>query len=311
MKVLKGWARTAGTCGEWIQGSQEGIPFLISCPINRYVHASVEITLKGGNTPYPWQWELPQDKEKTYRVLMNFAAAKDLPHFQAKLHLSSQLPIGKGMASSTADMVASLGSVIQALELPCEPAELVKYVLDIEPSDPVMFQGVTEFAHQDGSYVKELCQRIPAKLLVMYGGGVLDTLTFNKRRDLPSHYRKHQESISKALTLFYEGVKGEDLEKIGQASTLSAQCNQEINPKPGFADFLDWVKFQGGCGVLTAHSGTLLSGIFPEDIPEAKAKELIRETQIRFGSDMVEWMETTEGGLGGGKDDAWWQFTGS
>ncbi len=310
MKVLKGWARTAGTCGEWIQGSQKGIPFLISCPINRYVHASAEIILKGGNGPLPWEWELPQEKEKTYRVLMDFAAAKSLPPFQGKLHLTSELTVGKGMASSTADMVVSLGSVIQALELPWEPAELVKYVLDIEPSDPVMFHGVTEFAHQDGSYFKKICQRIPAKLLVMYGGGILDTLTFNNRRDLPHHYRKHQQSISKALTLFYEGVKEEDLEKIGQASTLSAQSNQEINPKPGFADFLNWVKLRGGWGVLTAHSGTLLSGIFPEDIPEAKAKELISEAQIRFGTEM-EWMETTEGGLEGGKDDAWWQFTGS
>lgn len=318
MEVLKGWARTAGTCGEWIQGSQGGIPFLISCPVNRYVDAQVELNLQEvrdkvetGDKSFPWFWDLPLDKEKTQRVLINYALAKGLPPFQAKLHLSSQLPIGKGMASSTTDMVASLGSLIQALELPWEPEELVKYLLEIEPSDPVMFPGVVEFAHQDGSYMKSLCPKIPAKLLVIDGGGRIDTLSFNRRQDLPSHYSKHEGSIKKALTIFYEGVREGDLEKIGRASTISAQCNQEINPKFGFKDYLYWVKTQGGWGVITAHSGTLLAGIFPEDLSESKGRELAWEAKARFGIDMVEWMETTEGGLEGGKDHAWWQFTGS
>ncbi|NMA69287.1 MAG: GHMP kinase [Desulfitobacterium sp.] len=316
--VLRGWARTAGTCGEWIQGSQRGVPFLVSCPVNRYVNAKVELILKElsdigelGERSFPWFWDLPHDKEKTHRVLINFALAKDLPPFQAKLHLTSQLPIGKGMASSTADMVAALGSLIQALELPWEPQELVKFLLEIEPSDPVMFPGVTEFAHQDGSYMKSLCPRVPAKLLVIDGGGRVDTLSFNKRRDLSSHYSKHEGTIRKALTLFYEGVREGDIEKIGQASTISAQCNQEINPKVGFEDFVNWVNAQEGWGVVTAHSGTLLSGIFPENIPESIERELEFEAKVRFGLEMVEWMETTEGGLGGGKEHAWWQFTGS
>lgn len=313
MKGL-GWAKCPGTCGEWVQGAQDGTPFLVGCPINRFVEAKAEILIAesvNGDTSnqqrerQDWIWKLPKGKEKTRQALERFARIQNLPPLTGKIHMQSQLLIGKGMASSTADMTAAVSAVAQALTIPWQSEEQARLALAIEPSDPIMFPGVTELAHGDGTYIKSLGPKISAQLLMLDGGGFLDTLAFNARRDLPGHYRKYEGKIKSALALFYEGMAQRDLGKIAQAATISAQCNQDINPKPFFEEFLAWTLSKRGLGVITAHSGTLLAGIFPPDFSTTEKKNLERESRIQFRPGLVEWVETYDGGTEGGVMNAW------
>ncbi|MGE4272254.1 MAG: GHMP kinase [Desulfitobacterium sp.] len=317
MKGITGWARCPGSCGEWIQGAKEGIPFLIGCPINRFVEARAEILFsdpqaieedslaqKGSG----WLWKLPEGKEKTHQALQRFAREYTkklhLSPSVVEIHMESQLQVGKGMASSTADMVAAVGAIAHALGTSLAPEEIANLVLAIEPSDPVMFRGVTEFAHRDGTFMRYLGPRVEAHLLMLDGGGVLDTQAFNAGGELPDHYRRNEREIGNALTLFYKGLAQNDLEKIARAGTISARCNQEINPKPFFEEFLAWVTAMGGLGVITAHSGTLLAGVFPIQLLQAEQNRILRESHQRFYPNRVEWIETCDGGLEGGIADA-------
>ncbi|AFL99669.1 MULTISPECIES: propanediol utilization kinase [Desulfitobacterium] len=315
-----GWAKCPGTCGEWVQGAKDGIPFLVGCPINRFVEAKAEILFSEPTNKrhyahqqelQNWIWELPEGKEKTRQALERFARSQNLPSLTGKLRMKSQLLVGKGMASSTADMTAAVSAVAHALAIPWEPEEQARLALAIEPSDPIMFPGVTELAHGDGRYIKSLGSKIPAQLLMLDGGGFLDTLAFNARRDLPGHYRKYEFMIKNALALFYEGMDQRDLEKIARASTVSAQCNQDINPKPFFEDFLSWILGRGGLGVIAAHSGTLLAGIFPAHLSTTEKRNLQRESHIQFRPGRVEWVETYDGGIEGGVMNAWRKPIGS
>lgn len=320
MKGLTGWARCPGTCGEWVQGAKNGVPFLIGCPVNRFVQASVEIQKDETrqSSPYfqkdnlrlgdkAWCWTLPNGKEKTYKVLNKLAQKVGLPPLKSSVEIFSELPVGKGMASSTADMTASMVAVLQAFQIPWEAKELARLALEVEPTDPVMFEGITEFAHRDGSYINSLGPVLPANLLMLDGGGILDTQVFNARNELEMHYRKNESRIRKALVIFYEGMEKRDLEKIAYASTVSACCNQEINPKPQFGDFRSWIFENGGLGVVTAHSGTLLAGIFPENISLAVLNALQAEAQARFQAESVEWVQTHNGGVEGGVSHARWE----
>jgi L-threonine kinase len=315
MKGLTGWARCPGTCGEWVQGAKDGIPFLIGCPVNRFVEARVEIQPFDQkpnehvqtSEPWGWKWNLPEGKVKTLLALEKFIKKNNFPPFEGQVELTSELPIGKGMASSTADMIAAMVAVAYSLGLQWKPEELARLVVEVEPSDPVMFKGITEFAHCDGIYVKSLGEIIPAQLLMIDWGGSLDTQCFNTRYDLSLHYRKTEPEIRKALSLFYEGIKERDLEKIAQAGTRSARCNQEINPKREFVDFLSWVKHSGGYGVIAAHSGTLLAGVFPWNLPSSLRTMIQDEARIRFRAETVEWLETYGGGIRGGVEHARWE----
>jgi L-threonine kinase len=213
------------------------------------------------------------------------------------VNFRSELPVGKGMASSTADLSAVMASVLTSLQIPWEPEDIARIALEIEPSDPVMFPGITEFAHQDGKYVRELGHNVPATLLVLDWGGTLDTQRFNARPDLNAHYRKNEALIQKALTIFYEGIAHSDLEKLAYASTISAQCNQEINPKPYAQELIHFVRSLGGVGIITAHSGTILAGIFPAEITVDHKAQILENTRLQFNPSHIEWMETCNGGV--------------
>lgn len=315
MKGLTGWARCPGTCGEWVQGTKDGVPFLIGCPVDRFVEVNAEIHVMDrkvrdytmGSDPVDSRWILPEGKEKTRQALEKLVQEFNLPPLEGKVLFEMELPSGKGMASSTADMIASMVAVLDSLQISWQPEDLARLALQIEPTDPVMFEGITEFAHRDGSYIKSLGPVIPANLLMMDWGGILDTQVFNARNELEAHYRRNEQKIREALVSFYEGMEMKDLGKIAYASTLSARCNQEINPKPQFEDFLSWVRQKGGLGVITAHSGTLLGGIFPQNHPQVHLNRIQAEARQHFQAESVEWVETRSGGVQGGVSHARWQ----
>jgi L-threonine kinase len=302
MKRTTGWAKCPGTCGEWLQGAKNGVPFLIGCPVNRFVEAWAEIELPVKNKNI--EWRLPEGKDKTRLALLKLAQSYALPPLQGTIEFSSQLPTGKGMASSTADMIAAMLAAAHSLQLTWQAEELARLALEVEPSDPVMFEGIVEFAHRDGSYMKPLGPVVPAQLLMMDWGGSVDTQSFNALQGLSAHYRKNEGMIRQALELFYNGMENEDLEKLARAGTMSASCNQEINPQPRFAEFLAWVKRNGGLGVITAHSGTISAGVFPADLSELRSSVVLEEARLSFQVEDAQWLETFGEGIQGGVEHA-------
>lgn len=299
MSTYYGWARCPGTCGEWVQGAKGGIPFLIDCPVDRFVEVKTHFNKHQANMDSSGRrdtWQLPQRKIKTEQALELLANRFGFAG-KGKVSFCSELSVGKGMASSTADLSAVMAAVLTSFDISWEPEDLARIALTIEPSDPVMFPGITEFAHLDGKYVRKLGENIPAQLLALDWGGTLDTQCFNARSDLSAHYRKNELLIRKALAVFYEGMDNFDLEKLAYAGTISAQCNQEINPKPYMQELNHHVRGQGGLGMVTAHSGTLLAGVFPPTLSQIKKEEILENARLRFNPVRIEWMETGNGGI--------------
>jgi len=274
-----------GTCGEWIQGIRGGVPFLVSAPVNRY--AEVEVAR------LPRKWQIPTKKSKVGKALEIITEYTKID-FGGQVRFVQELPEGKGMASSTADIVAFIGAVFALVGIKPEPLLLAKLALRIEPSDSVMFPLLTEMDHLQGRVIRALGKSVPAKFLTLDMGGEVNTQDFNSRQGLRAHYLKNELEIEKAYKLFYEGINQGDLEKMAAGSTISARCNLDINPKPIFDSLLKWTKHQGGLGVLTAHSGTLIAGIFPNDVCLAGHLE---EAKERFYPYKIEEFQTVEGGI--------------
>lgn len=306
MSEYYGWAQCPGTCGEWIQGAKEGIPFLIDCPVNRYVELETYcVTLPGKENSVQiftrdnlneGLWQLSQQKTKTENALKLLAEHVGL-NLKGRVKFHSELPVGKGMASSSADLSAAMAAVLTSLGVSWRPEDLAKIALTIEPSDPVMFPGIVEFAHQDGEYIRKLGSNASAQLVALDWGGTLNTQRFNAHSELKAHYRKNESTILKALQIFNEGIAHADLEKLAYASTISTQCNQEINPKPFTQELIQFVIKVGGLGILTAHSGTITAGIFPPEISTRQKEEILESLQAQFKPARIEWMETQNGGI--------------
>lgn len=293
MDFAVGFAQCPGTCGEWVQGARTGVPFLVDCPIDRFSEVRVAL-----NT-HATGWDLPLGKTKALQVLELLKEDLGLPTLGGKVEFLQQLPEGKGMASSTADITAVAAATLIALGEDPDPERLAHYALRIEPSDSVMFPGITEMEHVQGHSHRILGPAVPAMFLALDWGGTVDTRVFNARPGLAEHYRRYELEIERAYMMAREGIEQGDLEKLATAGTISARCNLEMNPKSWFVPFLAWVLQNGGLGVVTAHSGTLLAGVFPQDGFSGREvrKNLRLEASQRFTPAYLDLFHSHSGGI--------------
>ncbi len=238
------------TCGELVQGTLDGIPCLVSCPIDRY--STAEIHLK----PTPG-WDMPCDAPKAVAALHAGLAYLGGATWAGQLRLLSDLPRGRGYGSSTADIGATLYALGQALGRSVVPEQVARLAVSVEPSDSTILPDLALFDHRRGRLHESLGPAPPLTVVVIDPGGEVDTLTFNRmnhRETLSRLAPQHREAFS----LLREGLGEGNCEAVGEAATLSARAHQDILYNPLLEPVLAMAREVGAIGVCRAHSGTLL-----------------------------------------------------
>src|SRR4029079_11819053 len=96
------------------------------------------------------------------------------------LELESNIPIGKGLASSSADLVATARAIDDCFKLGMSEEILKMFLRQIEPTDGVMYPGVVSFYHRQVQ-LREFLGQLPGLTIVSIDeGGEVDTVEFNK-----------------------------------------------------------------------------------------------------------------------------------
>lgn len=252
---LAGVGSAFGTCGELAQGQfTSGEDFLVTLPVDLWSEVRVKIDTASsgvrGNV----------EKTKTSLAIRKALDTLGFPNWGATFHVQSDLPEGKGMASSSADIVAACRAVSAALNLPFSAEEISRIAISIEPTDGVMYSSVVCYNHRTGIFLETLGEMPSAHLLVLDLGNEVDTIAFNQ---IPKNYTAaEREKIQRAYELIRMGIQMRDLAQIGLGSTLSAEVNQRILPKPHFEKIIHIAREHGASGVCAAHSGTVLGLLF-------------------------------------------------
>lgn len=249
--ILEGCSLVPGSCGELVQGTVNGTNFLVSCPVNWYSRVTVLL----GST---LEDDYPVNRLKTYQAVRRMLDQKGFSGYGVALDVVSSLPMGKGMASSTADLAAGCFAVAAALKIKPDLGEIADIALEIEPSDATFFPGIVLFDHVRGMLYEELGDAFPLGVIALDFGGVVDTLEFNRRADLPSWHRSNESMVGQAIELVKAGIARKDPVLLGKGATLSALANQGILPKPRLEELIDFTSRHGAYGVNVAHSGTVV-----------------------------------------------------
>ena len=251
-----------GAAGEFVQGMQNGAPFLVTCPIACYTTVRVSTALTGV------QGLGAKAAQALQRVLQHFGA-RQLP---AGMQLQSDLPPGKGMSSSTADICAVAAAAAQALGHTLSPVELLQLACHIEPSDGVMLPGWTRINQQTG-YLYAQYQDWPELAVTVYDtGGAVYTQAFHARQI--SAGLCANAAVTQACKLLRQGTAAD----IGQAALLSAQANQAVLPKAGLTELWQAAEPLGAVGITAAHSGTVLGVLWPVGQRTAMAQQQAQRT---------------------------------
>ncbi len=240
--------RVPGSCGELIQGYWQGQPFLVTCPIDWFSTASVS----AGRTNYAGLGE------KSRLALEKTLAYWKTPFFPFSLTVSSALPQGKGMASSSADIAAVILAVSLALGKTIRAEEIGRLAASIEPTDGIFYRGVVAMNYRTGQVLRPYGVLPPLRLAVFDLGGSLDTVSFHKNCDAAA-LRQGTKS-EQALTYMRPPYT---VEQIGRAATYSALLHQHVLYKPQLPALLHIAEKSGAAGVVVAHSGTVAGMLFP------------------------------------------------
>ncbi|OFI06716.1 L-threonine kinase [Clostridium acetireducens DSM 10703] len=245
-----------GSFGEIIQGKYKGKDILLSCPINLYTKVSL------------YECKNPKEKFSKYKsniFLKNILKNWGYEKYEKNLDISikSQIPCGKGFASSTADLCALYIALTKFFNKEFNEQELVKQCIKIEPTDSIIFDKLTAFEYKKGNYKETLGDYFKFYILAFEGENKVDTIEFNKRNMPPL------SNIDDLVEILKYAIKNKDIKNLALASTESIIRN-EIRLKYTFLEEVLKLKNKtSGLGIIGAHSGNLL-GIIYDDIEKIK-----------------------------------------
>ncbi|SET24128.1 threonine kinase [Natronincola peptidivorans] len=246
------------SCGELLQGYMLGGEKLISYSINLFSTVTIiEKTQVDKNS-------ISQNHEKAYRMLeslfRHYGYHKE-DYKDIVLKIDSPIPIGKGMASSTADLAATAVAGAKYLKKTITQEEIAKLCIAIEPTDSTIFSHLTLFDHLKGTFKKQYHSLPACKVLLLEGKEIIDTISFRKT-DRRSLLKKAEASLGEALSLFEKGIKARDLKEIGKAATISAFANQSILHKEDLEEIHELSQRLGAYGINVAHSGSVMGVLY-------------------------------------------------
>ncbi len=295
-KTMPITVRVPGSCGELMQGQIDNIPFLVTSPINRYTTVTIHPNMSQEN------YVLGDKAKRAIQLTCDYL---NVDSFSSALEIVSELPVGKGMASSSADILATCYAVALSFGRWLGEQEAYRLALQVEPTDAVCYRGIVLADHIGGRRFERMGEAPRIRIAVFDYGGMVDTVAFNMRRDLIGLNRAKQQRIAEALFYIRKGFLTNNTAFIGKGTTISAIANQPILYKEGLMDIIQIAKEEGAVGVNVAHSGTVLGVLFDEASCKNYERCIARVEQavsaVRFYTDV----KLVSGGVEiGGKTDA-------
>ncbi|MEV0291621.1 hypothetical protein AB0H36_46475 [Kribbella sp. NPDC050820] len=255
-----------GTCGELLQGvlAENGLDFLVTLPIRAGSVAVFEPDPRLDRVE-----PAPGHKVKS-RQLAELMLRRQGVAGGGRLTVCSELAEGKGLASSSADLVATARAVADATGRTTTPAEIESCLRAIEPSDGVMYPGVVAFYHRQVRLRARLAPLPPLTIVAADEGGQIDTVEFN-RRPKPFSIPARRE-YSRLLHALAAALARNDLPTIGAIATRSAVMNSVLRDRPHLGQAIDASDAIGALGVVVAHSGTMTGLLISDTDPDYPGK---------------------------------------
>lgn len=255
---MRATVRCPGSCGELVQGTTEGINFLVTCPVTVYSQVSVSLSTA--------QDDSTQAQVKTREAVRRTLQRLALPYQNVTVRVETKLPSGKGMASSSADISAACLATALATGHELSLEEICGIALDIEPTDGIFLPGITLIDHVTGKLRRGLGDPPALHIAIFDVGGEVDTINFNQRTDLAELNLAKEAEVLQALQLVEQGLLTGDCSMIGKGATISAMANQPILYKPSLEGIIQLSETFGALGVNVAHSGTVMGVLFAPEV---------------------------------------------
>lgn len=250
MSGCSGHGRAIGHAGEILQGAIRmagGIePFLVTLPVPEFQSTA---TVQQAAT---WCIE-PQWKMKTLRATQLAMGSKD----PLAVTISSNIPVGRGCGSSTADCVAAVRAVADLLDASWEAEDIARLVHRAElASDSTMFDlRPVAFLPRMGELLRSLGMAWPPVSVDVIDMGGPDVATLDC--GVSAYTERELDEFVTLLDDLERAIGIGDVRGIGRVALRSAEIQQRYRPHSCWDAVRVQAMAEGASGVAVAHSGTV------------------------------------------------------
>ncbi|EMJ5409148.1 GHMP family kinase ATP-binding protein [Clostridioides difficile] len=289
---MKSYGICPASCGEFVQGIIDDEEYLCSYAIDMYSKVYIEEKLVDINL----------GRYKSRLAIEKVFEKFNLPKKYTKnisLNINSKIPVGKGMASSTADIGATIKATLSLIDKDLSSEEISKLAAEIEPTDSIFIDKNSIFNPLNGTVIKYLGNLTNAKVVILEPNKVLDTMKIRLRQDYNKLKVENKEVIKKSFALLEEGLKKNNLSLVGEACTLSSLANENIEKKEYLNEIIKISKKYGAYGVNIAHSGTVVGILIDKFMNDKKMIDALCESNINSVYNKIYTQNIINGGIKG------------
>lgn len=255
-----GTGSAPGTCGELVQGfTSKGQPFHVTCPIEK--SSTVSVTLHPAKE---FSVHMATPMSKLELSVLRTAEYLRLEPYEIRVAHWTDLDVGRGMGSSTADIVAAARAVAAAMDRSLNSSELASIATSVESSDGSMHAGIVAFDQKSGGLLRRyawwpqfiVVMVVPAKTLNT------ESANFDGKLELGPEF-------DRLLAMLDEASERREAAGFARAATESAMLNQRFVPNPYHALLEDRIDHYGAIGINVGHTGTVVGLLFDAQAPRA------------------------------------------
>lgn len=289
---MKSYGMCPASCGEFVQGIIDDEEYLCSYAIDMYSKVYIEEKLIDINL----------GRRKSRLAIEKVFEKFNLPKKYTKnisLNIDSKIPVGKGMASSTADIGATIKATLSLIDKDLSSEEICKLAAEIEPTDSIFIDKNSIFNPLSGTVIKYLGNLTNAKVIILEPNKMLDTMKIRLRKDYNTLKIENREIIKRSFAILEEGIKSDNLSLVGEACTLSSLANENIEKKEYLSEIIKISKKCGAYGVNIAHSGTVIGILIDKFMDDKKIIDVLCESNIDSVYNKIYTLNIINGGVKG------------
>lgn len=271
----EGRGTAVGTCGEFVQGTlPDGTPFHVTCPINK--SATVIARLEPAS-----HLEVTGllDHHRKLGLAVEYAAELlEIGPARVAVRHWSDLDVGKGMGSSTADVLAAVRALADAAGARLGPDEEGELAARVESSDGTMHFGIAVVNHQTCRKIRDWdwFPEFTIVMLVPHDNVDTNSIKFTGQR-------LHADDYALLLANLDEAVANRDIAGFAAQATVSAALNDPYLLNPYTRALTPRLGELGALGLNVGHTGTVCGLLFPNtDDGHAHASDACFEVRRRF-----------------------------
>ncbi|MFI9307110.1 GHMP family kinase ATP-binding protein [Streptomyces triculaminicus] len=256
--------------GVFLDGDGRRCAGLVTLPMTG-PGSSAEFVRRPGTAPQALT-VVPADRTKAARAaalaVAECAQRTGQPPCGGELRLTSDIPVGLGMGSSTSDVIATVRAVADSYGLRLAPGTVARIAVRAESAcDPLMLDDrPVLFAQREGRVLEVLGPALPPLVVVgctLGGGAPVDTLSLPVHEPGDSDVRAWE----RMRTRLRRAVATGDVQLLGQVATASARRGQQVLGHPEFDALTCIARRVGAAGVQIAHSGAVAGMLFDPAAP--------------------------------------------